>query len=169
MAFVLITNFSNPKVLLESSENLTFVRISLGLKKNKGMIRKINEFAGKSSCPVRVQVLLTTVEGGFNSIDDIKWLRHQLSDNVTIACSSLRLSNDFCLKYNTDEDYWMDKGELSITNRYIITLEDGTQIVLRNKSLSLTGEDPVEEEMVMNFLGEMQRGFKKEINIKSKE
>ena len=72
-------------------------------------------------------------------------------------------------KYNTDEDYWMDKGELSITNRYIITLEDGTQIVLRNKSLSLTGEDPVEEEMVMNFLGEMQRGFKKEINIKSKE
>ena len=153
----------------ESSENLTFVRISLGLKKNKGMIRKINEFAGKSSCPVRVQVLLTTVEGGFNSIDDIKWLRHQLSDNVTIACSLLRLSNDFCLKYNTDEDYWMDKGELSITNRYIITLEDGTQIVLRNKSLSLTGEDPVEEEMVMNFLGEMQRGFKKEINIKSKE
>ena len=122
-----------------------------------------------TSCPVRVQVLLTTVEGGFNSIDDIKWLRHQLSDNVTIACSSLRLSNDFCLKYNTDEDYWMDKGELSITNRYIITLEDGTQIVLRNKSLSLTGEDPVEEEMVMNFLGEMQRGFKKEINIKSKE
>ena len=98
-----------------------------------------------TSCPVRVQVLLTTVEGGFNSIDDIKWLRHQLSDNVTIACSSLRLSNDFCLKYNTDEDYWMDKGELSITNRYIITLEDGTQIVLRNKSLSLTGEDPVEE------------------------
>ena len=75
-----------------------------------------------TSCPVRVQVILTTVE-----------------------------------------------GELSITNRYIITLEDGTQIVLRNKSLSLTGEDPVEEEVVMNFLGEMQRGFKKEINIKSKE
>ena len=58
---------------------------------------------------------------------------------------------------------------LLMTNRYIIALEDSTQIVLRNKSLSLTGEDPVEEEMVMNFLGEMQRGFKKEINIKSKE
>lgn len=63
---------------------------------------------------------------------------------------------------------------ISLNNEVIqkldINLENFlTMKVLRNKSLSLTGEDPVEEEMVMNFLGEMQRGFKKEINIKSKE
>lgn len=32
----------------------------------------------------------------------------------------------------------------------------------------LTGEDPVEEEMVMNFLGEMQRGFKRKFILNQK-
>jgi Predicted Fe-S oxidoreductases len=162
-----ITNFSNPKKLLEASENLSFIRISLGLRKNKGMIRKIKEFSEKAKCPVRVQVLLTKIDKGFNTIDDIYWLRENLPSNVTIACSSLRLANDFCLKYNTDEDYWIDKGKLEISNRYIVSLEDGTQIVLRNKSLSLTGEDPVEEELVMYFDGTLQAGFQKNINSKS--
>ena len=39
-----------------------------------------------------------------------------------------------------------------MTNRYIIALEDSTQIVLGNKSLSLTGEDPVEEEILKRKL-----------------
>lgn len=104
---------------------------------------------------VRVQVLLSNLKNGFSKIEDLNWLREHLDNRVTIACSTLRLANDWCIEHQADEDYWRAQGDETVTNRCIITLNDGTDIVLRTASVDITGEDPVEEEMVMSWDGSL--------------
>lgn len=77
------------------------------------------------------------------------------------------MANDWCIEHQADENYWRAQGDETVTNRCIITLNDGTDIVLRTASVDITGEDPVEEEMVMSWDGSLHRGFK-EIGYKLK-
>lgn len=164
----LITNGSKPSVIQDVSEYLTFVRMSFSVIKSIKEIERVNELANSIQTPIRVQIILTNLENGYNSIEDLKWLREHLNDNVTIAASTLRLANEWCVKHQPDEDYWMKQGSLDITNRYIVTLGDGTTIALRQKSLNITGDDPVEEELVMFYDNHLQYGFNKDLNEKQK-
>lgn len=98
----------------------------------------------------------------------ISWLRENLDDSVTIARSTLRLSNDWCVQHQADEEYWRRQGKEITTNKVIISLEDSTDIVLCTASTDITGEDPVEEEMVISWNGSLHRGFKDLVSLKSK-
>lgn len=154
--------------MVKCVNDLSFIRVSLGVYKNKFTLNKINKFVEENpTAQVRVQVLLSNLKNGFSKIEDLNWLREHLDDRVTIACSTLRLANDWCIEHQADEDYWRAQGDETVTNRCIITLNDGTDIVLRTASVDITGEDPVEEEMVMSWDGSLHRGFK-EIGYKLK-
>lgn len=164
-----ITNFTKPENLVKCVDDFSFIRVSLGVYKNKVMLDKINKFVQDNpTAELRVQVLLSNLENGFSTIEDLNWLRENLDDRVTIACSTLRLSNDWCVQHQANEEYWRKQGEETTTNRVIISLEDGTDIVLRTASTDITGEDPVEEEMVMSWDGSLHRGFKDLVSLKSK-
>lgn len=167
----IITNFTHPENLVKCVDDLSFIRVSLGVYKNKFTLKKINKFVEENpKAQVRVQVLLSNLKNGFSKIEDLNWLREHLDNRVTIACSTLRLANDWCIKHQADEDYWRAQGDETVTNRCIITLNDGTDIVLRTASVDITGEDPVEEEMVMSWDGSLHRGFKEiGYKLKSKE
>lgn len=160
----IITNFTNPENLVKCVEDFSFIRVSLGVYKNKYILDKINKFIQENpTAEVRVQVLLSDL--GFSTIEDLQWLRENLDDRVTIACSTLRLSNNWCREHQADEAYWRKQGKETTTNRVIISLEDGTDIVLRTASTDITGEDPVEEELVLSWDGSLHRGFKDLISL----
>lgn len=138
--------------------------MSLGVYKNKSTLDKINKFINDNpTAEVRVQVLLSDL--GFSTIEDLQWLRENLDERVTIACSTLRLSNEWCIEHQADEEYWRRQGKETTTNRVIISLDDGTDIVLRTASTDITGEDPVEEELVVSWDGSLHRGFKDLISL----
>ena len=160
----IITNFTKPENLVKCVEDFSFIRVSLGVYKNKNTLDKINKFIQENpTAEVRVQVLLSDL--GFSTIEDLQWLRENLDDRVTIACSTLRLSNNWCREHQADEAYWRKQGKETTTNRVIISLEDGTDIVLRTASTDITGEDPVEEELVVSWDGSLHRGFKDLISL----
>lgn len=160
----IITNFTKPENLVKCVEDFSFIRVSLGVYKNKNTLDKINKFINDNpTAEVRVQVLLSDL--GFSTIEDLQWLRENLDDRVTIACSTLRLSNDWCREHQADEEYWRRQGKETTTNRVIISLDDGTDIVLRTASTDITGEDPVEEELVLSWDGSLHRGFRDLISL----
>ena len=107
----------------------------------------------------------TKPENLVKCVEDLQWLRENLDDRVTIACSTLRLSNDWCREHQANEEYWRKQGKETTTNRVIISLDDGTDIVLRTVSTDITGEDPVEEELVLSWDGSLHRGFKDLISL----
>lgn len=107
----------------------------------------------------------TKPENLVKCVEDLQWLRENLDDRVTIACSTLRLSNGWCIQHQADEEYWRKQGKETTTNRVIISLDDGTDIVLRTASTDITGEDPVEEELVLSWDGSLHRGFKDLISL----
>lgn len=160
----IITNFTKPENLVKCVEDFSFIRVSLGVYKNKHTLDKINKFINDNpTAELRVQVLLSDL--GFSTIEDLNWLRENLDDRVTIACSTLRLSNDWCREHQADEEYWRKQGKETTTNRVIISLDDGTDIVLRTASTDITGEDPVEEELVLSWDGSLHRGFRDLISL----
>lgn len=160
----IITNFTKPENLVKCVEDFSFIRVSLGVYKNKNTLDKINKFINDNpTAEVRVQVLLSDL--GFSTIEDLQWLRENLDDRVIIACSTLRLSNDWCREHQANEEYWRKQGKETTTNRVIISLDDGTDIVLRTASTDITGEDPVEEELVLSWDGSLHRGFRDLISL----
>ena len=108
----IITNFTKPENLVKCIDDFSFIRISLDVYKNKVMLDKINKFMHDNpTAELRVQVLLSNLENGFSTIEDLNWLRENLDDRVTIACSTLRLSNDWCVQHQADEEYWRRQGK----------------------------------------------------------
>lgn len=162
----IITNFTKPENLVKCIEDFSFIRVSLGVYKNKNIIDKINQFIHDNpTAELRVQVLLSNLDNGFSTIEDLNWLRENLDERVTIACSTLRLSNEWCREHQANEEYWRRQGKETTTNRVIISLDGGTDIILRTASTDITGEDPVEEELVVSWDGSLHRGFKNIISL----